>query len=88
VVFLGRSLCRERVLVVASYRPDEMHRRHPLVIAVGQQLDDGLLSDVVGGGLGPLREALREAVANQILAVTSEGRYRFAPRSFEGGGPR
>ena len=30
VTFLGRSLCRERVLVVATYRPDELHRRHPL----------------------------------------------------------
>ena len=28
--FLARSLCRERVLVVATYRPDELHRRHPL----------------------------------------------------------
>jgi ATP/maltotriose-dependent transcriptional regulator MalT len=30
VAFLGRSLCLERVLVVASYRLDELHRRHPL----------------------------------------------------------
>ncbi|EHN10172.1 hypothetical protein PAI11_29310 [Patulibacter medicamentivorans] len=28
--FLSRSLCRERILVVATYRPDELHRRHPL----------------------------------------------------------
>src|SRR5919197_491387 len=28
--FLGRSLCNERVLVVATYRADELHRRHPL----------------------------------------------------------
>jgi ATP/maltotriose-dependent transcriptional regulator MalT len=28
--FLARSLRGERVLVVASYRPDELHRRHPL----------------------------------------------------------
>ncbi|MDO9410578.1 helix-turn-helix transcriptional regulator [Patulibacter sp.] len=28
--FLSRSLCDERVLVVATYRPDELHRRHPL----------------------------------------------------------
>src|SRR5262249_21214537 len=47
------------------------------VIAVGQQLDDLLLSEVVGGDIGSLRDALREAVANQILAVTPEGRYRF-----------
>jgi DNA-binding CsgD family transcriptional regulator/tetratricopeptide (TPR) repeat protein len=30
LTFLARSLCRERVLVVSSYRPDELHRRHPL----------------------------------------------------------
>ena len=30
LVFLARSLRRERVLVVATYRPDELHRRHPL----------------------------------------------------------
>jgi DNA-binding CsgD family transcriptional regulator/tetratricopeptide (TPR) repeat protein len=28
--FLARSLRSERVLLVASYRPDELHRRHPL----------------------------------------------------------
>jgi len=28
--FLARTLCCERVLVVASYRSDELHRRHPL----------------------------------------------------------
>ncbi|WP_210495360.1 AAA family ATPase [Patulibacter sp. SYSU D01012] len=28
--FLSRSLCDERVLVVATYRHDELHRRHPL----------------------------------------------------------
>ncbi len=30
LVFLARSLRAEHVLVVASYRPDELHRRHPL----------------------------------------------------------
>ena len=30
LAFLARSLCNERVLVVATYRPDELHRRHPL----------------------------------------------------------
>ncbi len=30
MAFLSRSLRAERVLVVASYRPDELHRRHPL----------------------------------------------------------
>src|SRR5690348_7728693 len=30
VAFLAHSLCRERVLVVLTYRVDELHRRHPL----------------------------------------------------------
>ena len=30
LAFLARSLCAERVLTVATYRSDELHRRHPL----------------------------------------------------------
>ncbi|MEA2293288.1 MAG: hypothetical protein QOE86_927, partial [Solirubrobacteraceae bacterium] len=30
VAYLATALCSERVLVVATYRPDELHRRHPL----------------------------------------------------------
>jgi DNA-binding CsgD family transcriptional regulator/tetratricopeptide (TPR) repeat protein len=30
LTFLARSVCRERILVIGSYRPDELHRRHPL----------------------------------------------------------
>src|SRR5689334_768122 len=30
LAFLARSLCDERVMVVATYRLDELHRRHPL----------------------------------------------------------
>lgn len=30
LVFLARSLCGERVTVIATYRSDELHRRHPL----------------------------------------------------------
>jgi DNA-binding CsgD family transcriptional regulator/tetratricopeptide (TPR) repeat protein len=30
LAFLARNLCRERVLVVATYRTDELYRRHPL----------------------------------------------------------
>jgi ATP/maltotriose-dependent transcriptional regulator MalT len=172
LAFLGRSLCRERVLVIATYRSDELHRRHPLrpllaelerdararrvelpaftreelalqlhdilgsppdddlvqrvfarseghplfveellaagldgrgsmpptlrdalmvrverlpeeaqgvlrVVAVGRRLDDRLLVEVSGLAPTALYEALREAVASHILAVTNEGRYRF-----------
>ena len=30
VTFLARMVCRERLLVVGTYRTDELHRRHPL----------------------------------------------------------
>src|SRR4051794_7257043 len=30
ITYLAAALCDERVLVVATYRPDELHRRHPL----------------------------------------------------------
>ena len=30
VRFLARTLCTERMLVVGTYRSDELHRRHPL----------------------------------------------------------
>ncbi|MBB4661632.1 helix-turn-helix transcriptional regulator [Conexibacter arvalis] len=30
LMFLARTLCSERVAVVATYRSDELHRRHPL----------------------------------------------------------
>src|SRR3954470_13052041 len=30
VAFLARNLCREHVLVINTYRSDELHRRHPL----------------------------------------------------------
>jgi ATP/maltotriose-dependent transcriptional regulator MalT len=172
LAFLGRSLCRERVLVVATYRSDELHRRHPLrpllaelereprarridlppltrdelalqlrdilgelpdhdlvdrvyarsqghplfaeellaagldgrgtlpptlrdalmvrverlstaaqhvlrVIAVGQRLDDELLAAVAELDRRALNEALREGVANHIVAVTADGHYGF-----------
>ena len=30
LAFAARNLCRERVLLMATYRSDELHRRHPL----------------------------------------------------------
>jgi predicted ATPase len=40
VGFLARTLCRERVLVVATYRSDELHRRHPLRPLLGELTRD------------------------------------------------
>ena len=30
LAFLARNMCAERLLVVATFRTDELHRRHPL----------------------------------------------------------
>lgn len=170
--FLVRSLCNERILVVGTYRPDELHRRHPLrpllaelerdpasrrielapltrdelgeqladilgapaaddlldrlwarsegnplfseellaagldgrgalpptlrdalmlrieelpaeaqellrVLAVGQRVHHTVLAAAVAVDARTLRDALREAVAGQIVVADEDGRYRF-----------
>ncbi|HEY6886924.1 MAG TPA: AAA family ATPase [Solirubrobacter sp.] len=172
LVYLASSLCRERVLVVTTYRPDELHRRHPLrpllaelerdarhrrvelrpltreelgeqlsdilgaapaddllsrlfarsegnplfaeellaagtdgrgslpptlrdalmlrierlssdaqetlrVLAAGRRLNHDILSDASGIDSRALRDALREAVAAQLVVTDEEGRYMF-----------
>ncbi len=60
--FLTRSLRRERVLFLFSYRTDELHRRHPL-LALLAELDHGERTRriVVGPwGPGELGEALED----------------------------
>ncbi|MDX8153840.1 AAA family ATPase [Patulibacter brassicae] len=47
------------------------------VIAVGQRVDHDALADVAGLDPRPLRDALREAVAQQIVVVDEDGRYAF-----------
>ena len=70
VAFLGRSLCRERVLVVATYRFDELHRRHPLrPLLVELERDAGSLKIE----LPPLtREELAEQLGD-LLGAAPEG---------------
>jgi DNA-binding CsgD family transcriptional regulator len=172
LAYLASTLCREKVLVVATYRPDELHRRHPLrpllaelerdshalrvelrpftrdelaeqlcdilgdrpspelvdrlwarsegnplfaeellaagtdgrgslpptmrealmlrierldgatqellrLLAVGQRLPHGVLAAACDLPATALRDALREAVAAQIVVVDDEGRYAF-----------
>jgi DNA-binding CsgD family transcriptional regulator/tetratricopeptide (TPR) repeat protein len=38
--FLSRSLCGERLMLVATYRSDELHRRHPLRPLLGELARD------------------------------------------------
>src|SRR5262249_53486698 len=47
------------------------------VIAVGEPIDDELLAEVSGLEGATLQDALREGVANYIIAIGTEGRYRF-----------
>lgn len=170
--FLARSLIGERVLVLLSYRSDELHRRHPLrpllaelvrldsarlielepfdrdelsealadilgerpsedlidrlltrtdgnalyveellaaaldgrgatpqslrdafmlriermsadagqaarAVSVGRAMDESMIARLTGIGSGALRDALREAVAEQVLVADDEGRFSF-----------
>jgi DNA-binding CsgD family transcriptional regulator len=66
VAFLGRSLCTERVLAVATYRSDELHRRHPLRPLLAELERD------VGSrriGLAPLTQA---EIAEQLGDLLGE----------------
>jgi ATP/maltotriose-dependent transcriptional regulator MalT len=71
LVFLARSLRAERVLVVASYRPDELHRRHPLRRLLAE-LERGPRARHVE--LTPLsREELAEQLADILGAPAEAG---------------
>ncbi len=67
--FLARTLCRERVLVVGTYRSDELHRRHPLRPLLAE------LSRDTGSRLIELPPFTREELGEQlegILAATPD----------------
>jgi DNA-binding CsgD family transcriptional regulator len=63
VTFLSRVLHRERVAVVATYRSDDLHRRHPLQPVLTELLR---LPSVVAIQLGPLGD---EAMAEHLTAL-------------------
>jgi DNA-binding CsgD family transcriptional regulator len=58
--FLGRNLGSERVLVVATYRADELHRRHPLRPLLAE------LERVSGSARVELSPLTREELAVQL----------------------
>src|SRR3954454_16805247 len=70
VAFLARSLCRERVLVVATYRLDELHRRHPLRPLLAELERDPNVRRVV---LPPLNRDELAAALEDILGAPPEG---------------
>jgi DNA-binding CsgD family transcriptional regulator len=63
LAFLARSLGGERVLVVASYRTDELHRRHPLRSLLAE-LELGPRARRV-----PLEPLTREELAEQLADI-------------------
>ena len=63
VGFLARTLCRERVLVVATYRSDELHRRHPLRPLLGELTRDP------GTRLVELLPFTRDELAEQLEGI-------------------
>ena len=60
VRFLARTLCSERMLVVGTYRSDELHRRHPLRPLLAELARDPLAH------LIELDRLTREEMAEQL----------------------
>ncbi|MDA0180698.1 AAA family ATPase [Solirubrobacter phytolaccae] len=63
LVYLASSLCREKVLVVTTYRPDELHRRHPLRPLLAELERDSRARRV------ELRPLTREELAAQLSDI-------------------
>src|SRR3954468_17027720 len=66
LVYLAASLCRERVLVVTTYRPDELHRRHPLRPLLAELERDARARRV------ELKPLTREELAEQLADILGE----------------
>ena len=66
VTFLSRVLHRERLALVATYRTDDMHRRHPLRPVIAELLR---LPGVTSVGVGPLPPA---AMAEHLTSISAE----------------
>ena len=82
VDFLARSLRRERLMVLLSYRTDELHRRHPLrsLLAELERLEQVRRIDLVPFDRQELAEALTDILGEapneglvERLYVRSEG---------------
>ena len=67
--FLARNLRTERILLVLSYRSDDLHRRHPLIPLLGE-LDRLLLTERIT--LSPLTRDEVALLAERILDARPE----------------
>ena len=83
--FLAATLADERVLLVATYRPDELHRRHPLRPLLAElervralRIDlEGLSRDELGEQLADILGTPPDAVLVDRLYARSEGNPLF-----------
>ena len=84
VAFLARSLCRERVLVVLTYRPDELHRRHPLRPLLAEIERDPSVHRVA---LEPLSRDELASALEDILGAPPDAGLRRPPARPQRGQP-
>ena len=82
LTFLSRVLHRERVVVIATYRTDDLHRSHPLRPVVGELLR---LPSVTAVELGPLPDA---AMAEHLTALAMRRAERGVAGRDDHAGPR
>ena len=85
--FLGRNLADERVLVALSYRPDELHRRHPLrpLLAVLERTPHARRIELGGLGAADVRAMAVELTgveppAEQVERLVRRSRRQRAVR--------
>lgn len=82
--FLARVLVEERILLIATYRADELHRRHPLTSLLAYLTRERLYDEI---RLEPLsREALGEMLETMLGRPVS-GRFIDAMESHSEGNP-
>jgi DNA-binding CsgD family transcriptional regulator len=83
--FLASTLGDERILVVATYRPDELHRRHPLRPLIAElervralRIDlEGLTRDELGEQLASILGSPPDAALVDRLYARTEGNPLF-----------
>jgi ATP/maltotriose-dependent transcriptional regulator MalT len=46
ILYLARTIARDRLLLIVSYRTDELHRRHPLTHLIAQLTRDRLYQEI------------------------------------------
>jgi predicted ATPase/DNA-binding CsgD family transcriptional regulator len=85
--FLARTICDERLLVVGTYRSDELHRRHPLRPLIAELASDpyARLIELPRFTVGELAEQLEGILADrperelvERLYARSEGNALYA----------